>query len=161
MAARAPALEWLPTDRPEALPDLARRVALEGSDNLRAPIELDVRRGPWPAGPFGAAYAANVAHIMTWPAVQAMFEGLARSLAPGAGWFLYGPFKRGGVHTSAGNRAFDRSLRAAGTGMGLRDVEALESLGARHQLELNEDLAMPANNRLLVFHRALLEGGRR
>ncbi len=81
-----PGLDWLPTDLAEVLPGLRIRIAREGGTGLRAPVELDVLTGPWPAGPFDAVYTANTCHIMPWVAVEAMLAGVGRGLA---GWWSY------------------------------------------------------------------------
>jgi hypothetical protein len=98
-------------------------------------------------------FSANTAHIMPWPAVVKMFEGVGRVLAPGGVFALYGPFRYAGEHTSASNARFDRSLRAADPGMGIRDVEAVHALAAACAMRLAEDHPMPANNRTLVWRR--------
>ncbi len=96
---------------------------------------------------------------MPWAGVCAVFAGLEGCLAPGAPFFLYGPFNTGGGYTAPSNREFDLGLRSRDPAMGLRDIEALESQAGRHKLALEERIAMPANNFLLVF-RMHLEGVR-
>lgn len=151
MAAAFPNLQWLPTDRATQLPGLQARLVAEGGPNMLRARALDVTVGPWPRGPFEAAFTANTAHIMPWSAVIAMLEGVAGCLAPGAAFFVYGAFKVGGEFTTASNRAFDANLRAMDPVMGVRDLEALESHAARLQMELEECLPMPSNNFLLVL----------
>ena len=90
---------------------------------------------------------------MGWDAVCAMFAGLESHLLTGGVLCLYGPFNQGGRFTSASNEEFDRQLKARSSEMGLRDVEALESLAERHQMSLVKQYSMPANNQLLVFRR--------
>ncbi len=153
MAAALPHIDWWPTDRSEALEGLGGRIAIEGPPNLRAPTALDVSSDPWPAGPFDVVYSANTAHIMSWQGVEAMAAGVGEVLRGGGPFFLYGPFNVAGNYTSAGNRAFDEELRGRDPSMGLRDVEALDSLFAHHHVHLQERLPMPANNQLLVFRR--------
>ena len=73
-------------------------------------------------------------------------------MLPAGGVFaLYGPFNYGGRHTSESNARFDAMLRERDPRSGLRDIEALMALGEREYLKKDEDLAMPANNRLLIF----------
>lgn len=151
MAPHFPHLEWLATERSEALPGLAARLDLEGAPNLAPPRSLDVLAGPWPEGPFEAAYSANTAHIMSWEGVCAMIAGVGARLVPGGALFLYGPFNRGGSFTAPSNQAFDRDLRRRDPQMGLRDLEALEALAANHHLQRVEIIDMPANNFLLHF----------
>lgn len=148
-----PALEWQASDVEANLPGLS--VALSGDDApaMPAPIALDVLRDDWPAGPFDAVYAANTAHIMSWAAVCAMLEGAARALRNGGSLLLYGPFSRGGRHTSESNSRFDRELRGRDTAMGIRDLEDMDAEAVGHGLEREAEYAMPANNLLLVWRR--------
>jgi hypothetical protein len=67
---------------------------------------------------------------------------------------LYGPFKRDGAHTSAGNAEFDANLRARDPSWGLRDVaDVAAEAAARGGLRLLCVHDMPANNFTLVFDR--------
>ena len=152
-AAAMPWLEWQCSDRSEHLPgiDAWRREA--ALPNLPPPITLDVLRGSWPAPPFDAAFSANTVHIMHWPEVEAMFAGLGRVLAADATLILYGPFHRDGRPTSDSNAAFDASLRARDPGMGVRDIEAVQTLASGIGLRCIADVAMPANNACLVWQR--------
>lgn len=125
-----------------------------GLPNVRAPLELDVTAPDWAVGPVDAVFSANTAHIMHWPAVRAMIAGVARILRPDGAFLLYGPFAYGGRHTSESNARFDRSLRAADPGMGVRDVDELARAAEAVGLTLAEDRALPANNRLLIWRPA-------
>jgi len=137
-----PHLVWLASDVVEHLPGIR-----EWGVN---PIELDVER-PWPPIDADAVFSANTAHIMSWPQVERMFEGVARVLPSGGLFALYGPFHYGGRPTSASNARFDAMLRTRDPESGVRDFEHIQAFAARHSLSLLEDNAMPANNRLLVF----------
>lgn len=154
LAARLPAWQWCPTDRAPTLPGLRARCEAEASDNVQAPLALDVLHDAWPEGPFDAAYSANTAHIMSWEGVCATFAGLERVLRVGGRYFLYGPFREHGRFDTPSNEAFDAGLRRQDPAMGLRDIEALESLAKRHQMEYQAAWEMPANNRLLVYLRS-------
>ncbi len=147
-----PALQWQPSDRDEHLQGLTARVQREGSPNILPPIKLDVLE-QWPAGMFDAAYSANTAHIMGWDAVCATFAGLGAHLAADGLYCLYGPFNQGGQFTADSNRVFDSHLRSRDPEMGLRDLEALESLASRSQMILQNQFPMPANNQILVFRK--------
>ncbi len=118
--------------------------------NVREPLALDVT-GDWPADNFDAIFAANTLHIMDWPAVRAFFAGVGLVLAPGGRLIVYGPFHYDGRPTGEGNARFDASLRAQPGGMGIRDVADVDPLAAEAGLRLVEDVAMPADNRCLVW----------
>ena len=151
-AAALPWLAWQSSDRAEHLPGI--RLWLEEAclPNTPDPIELDVR-GPWPARVFDAAFTANTLHIMGWPEVEALFAGLAAVLAADATVAIYGPFSYGGTQTSDSNRDFDGWLRLRDPASGIRDVEAVDALARGIGLRLVADVAMPANNRTLVWRR--------
>jgi hypothetical protein len=115
------------------------------------PIELDVE-GTWPRIDADAAFTANTCHIMSRPQVERMFAGLG-AIATLKTFCVYGPFNYGGKFTSESNASFDAMLRARDPLSGVRDFEEIVALAARHGMALQEDNALPANNRLLVFGR--------
>jgi trans-aconitate methyltransferase len=141
-AAELPHLVWQASDVAEHLAGIREWIADP------APIELDVDK-PWPAVEADAVYSANTCHIMSWLQVERMFAGIGK-LAP-AVLALYGPFNYNGRHTSESNARFDAILRARDPASGLRDFEGVKALGEANGLILQEDNAMPANNRLLVW----------
>ncbi len=152
-AAQLPHLEWLCSDLEINHAGIRAWIDEAGRDNLHYPLNLDVRRWPWPVTAVDAVFSANCAHIMHWPVVCSMFQGVARLLTPGGLFVLYGPFNYSGAYTGPGNEAFDAQLKNQDPAMGIRDYEALEALGAGLQMVPVADHAMPANNRLLVWQR--------
>jgi len=150
-ARHLPHLQWQPTDRAEYLPGLAARIAAEGPRNLVAPLELDVMQAPWPPVRADAVFSANTLHIMSWPAVEALFAGLPRLLEQGGVLAIYGPFKYAGQFTTGSNAAFDAMLRERDPDSGVRDFEAVNALAESAGLGLQADHALPANNQLLVW----------
>lgn len=145
-AAALPHLVWQASDVAEHLPGIREWIADP------APIELDVDK-PWPALNADAVYSANTCHIMSWSQVEKMFDGVGKIVALDT-FCLYGPFNYHGRHTCESNARFDAMLRARDPSSGLRDVEAVDALARSVGLVLQEDNAMPANNRLLVFRKA-------
>ncbi|MGB6054012.1 MAG: DUF938 domain-containing protein [Burkholderiaceae bacterium] len=119
--------------------------------NVLPPLLLDLRAPDWPHADFDAVFTANTCHIMGWEEVERMFSGVGRLLPAGGLFCVYGPFNYGGRFTSASNAEFDAALRARDPRMGLRDAEAVGELAAAAGLLPQEDHAMPANNRLLVW----------
>lgn len=152
-AAGMPWLVWQSSDRFEHLAGIRAWLAEAALPNTPAPLELDVR-GRWPQQRFDAVFSANTLHIMAWREVEAMFRGIDDVLEANGTVAIYGPFKYGGAFTSESNAAFDAALRAVGGHMGLRDAEAVHSLARRIGLQPIADIAMPANNRTLVWRRA-------
>ncbi|MBU8977245.1 DUF938 domain-containing protein [Lysobacter sp. MMG2] len=162
-AAAMPWLRWQCSDRAENLPGMALWLDEAALPNTPTPVELDVDAGPWPRsqtrdGRFDAVFSANTLHIMGWPQVEAFFDGLDATLADDATLVVYGPFNYGGQYTSDSNRDFDGWLKARDPVSAIRDFEAVDALAARIGLRLLDDIAMPANNRSLVWRR---DSGRR
>ena len=158
-AAAMPWLQWQCSDRAENLPGIRMWLDEAQLTNTSLPVELDVATGPWPRagagdGHFDAVFSANTLHIMGWPEVEAFFAGLDGMLADDAIVVVYGPFNYGGAYTSDSNRDFDAWLKARDPRSGIRDAEAVNALAAGIALQMVEDVAMPANNRCLVWRRA-------
>ena len=152
-AAHLPHLVWHASDLREHHEGINAWKAEAALPNLRSPVALDVREGRWPLQAVDAVFTANTLHIMDWGAVQAAFDGIGRVLNPRGTLVVYGPFNYGGRFTSDSNARFDAMLRARGVGSALRDFEAVNALAQSIGLELARDVAMPANNRTLVWRR--------
>ena len=107
-----PGLVWQPSELPDGMPALRKRIFNEGPSNLRAPVALDVAATTWDVRAVDGIFTANTLHIMHWPQVEALFAGLPAVAKPGAVLAIYGPFRYGGRHTSVSNESFDELLRA-------------------------------------------------
>lgn len=153
-------IKWQPTELAENLPGLEARVAAEGTANIKPPIELDVLNqedSSWPDRVLSSAFSANTAHIMSWNAVRAMFDGVGKRMKRRGVFVLYGPFNVQGAYTSDSNRLFDLQLKSENAEMGLRDVNSLEILAGKNDMKLIDQVEMPANNLTLVFMRNDIE----
>lgn len=160
-ATHLPHLCWQPSDTREYLADLREHLALERPGNLRAAVELDVRRQPWPIDPVDALFTANTLHIMGLSAVRDLFRGMGTVLTAPGTLCIYGPFRYGGRYTSPSNAEFDRFLQARDPESGIRDFETVNALANEEGLELVADHGMPANNQLLIWRTPRLPVGPR
>ena len=151
-ASHLPHLRWQSTERLAGLASLQARLAAEGGANLPPALALDVRDAQWPTGLFDGAFTANTLHIMSWGEVEHCFAGVSRTLPVGGVFAIYGPFRRHG-RTHDSNENFDLELKLRDPASGIRDIDDLEALGARNGLALVADVALPANNQLLVWRR--------
>ncbi|HVI25532.1 MAG TPA: DUF938 domain-containing protein [Xanthomonadaceae bacterium] len=151
-AAAMPWLTWQCSDVAANLPGIRLWLDEAALPNTPAPLELDVG-GAWPALRCDAVFTANTLHIMGWAEVERCFAGIGAALPDDGVFVAYGPFKRGGAHTSDSNRDFDAWLRARDPRSGVRDVEALDALAHAAGLARTGDVAMPANNACLAWRR--------
>lgn len=152
LARALPGLDWQPT---EPLPEGRASIDAWAADlpNIRPALPLDVAGGDWPAGPVAAVLCINMIHIAPWAAAEGLFAGAGRVLPPGGLLALYGPFRRGQRPLEPGNAAFDADLRGRDPAWGLREVAAVEALGADNGFAAPELVEMPANNLMLLFRR--------
>ncbi len=152
-AARLPHLQWYPSDLPERLAAIRSWSEAHPAENLREPIPLDAEASDWVVPRHcDAAFTANTLHILSWDAVVSLFAHLGAQTTLTT-LVVYGPFNYGGQYTAAGNARFDHWLRSQDVNQGLRNFEAVVDLARTQGFELQEDNAMPANNRLLLWHR--------
>ena len=156
-AGARPGWRWQPSEADAALlPAIDARC--RGLANVLPAIRLNVLQPPWPPGPdpaarFGAVYCANLLHIAPWSSCPALLQGAAACLGAGGRVLLYGPYRVDGVTTTPGNEAFDADLKARNAAWGLRTLSAVEGEARAAGLVMEEVLALPANNLLLVFRK--------
>lgn len=173
-AAGLPHLVWQPTDQPAYLDGIRQWVDEAGLPNLHRPLPLwaeaealisglastnpasfqkvfdDGVSGPG----FDAVFTANTLHIMGWPEVEALFSGLPALLRDGPVTLIaYGPFNHDGQFTSDSNRDFDAWLKARDPHSGIRDIEAVDGLARVRGFSMVNNVAMPANNRTVIWRR--------
>jgi hypothetical protein len=96
----------------------------------------------------------NMIHIAPWEATVGLTRGAANSLPAGGALCLYGPFRRGGQHTSPSNEAFDRTLRMQDRDWGVRDLEKVVEVAQGYGFDPPLIEEMPANNLSLALRRA-------
>jgi len=170
--AELPHLVWQTADVPQQHPGIRQWLDEAALPNVLPPIALDVSQTAWRNGRYDAVFSANTLHIMGWPEVERFFEGVgevlrkgrcaaagrpsaypSRVLEPGGVLAVYGPFNYNGAYTAESNARFDAWLKARDPASGVRDFEAVDALARAQGLVLQRDIAMPANNRTLVWRR--------
>ncbi len=147
-----PNLDWQPSDiDPDNLASVRAWCREAAHPNFREPMRLDVLDDDWGIGAVDAVFSANLIHIAPWECTVALLSGAHHHLKPSGLLILYGPFRIGGEHTAESNDAFDKELRERDPQWGVRDLESVVEAAAG--LDLEERVAMPANNQTLLFRR--------
>ena len=162
-AAGLPGWNWQPSDaQADGFESINAWVAAQAVSNVRTPVLLNVMAASWlPADHrFDLIYCANMLHISPWATCAALMRCSAQHLASGGQLITYGPYLEDAVPTSPGNLAFDQSLRERNPAWGIRRREDVEAQAATAGLKLLARHAMPANNLLLVWGRAVAVMGR-
>jgi hypothetical protein len=151
--AQMPHLTWQTSDLAENHPAIRMWVEEVALSNVLPPLVLDVGADQWLVEQVDAVFTANTLHIMSWSNVEKLLAGVARALHVKGLFCAYGPFSYEGRHTSESNARFDLSLRGQDPRSGIRDFAQVCELAAGNDLSLQDDHAMPANNRLLAFRK--------
>jgi hypothetical protein len=163
-AEHMPWLHWQTSDQTTYHEGICQWIEYANLPNVGMPLTLDVTENvnwrdihcittaPGQSRVDGV-FSANTAHIMPWNAVVELFRGVGDLLQEKHRFVLYGPFNQNGQFTSPGNQRFHDQLTIQNPAMGIRNDCEIISLAANHALSLVEDVAMPANNRILVFER--------
>lgn len=118
-------------------------------------MDIDASQPHWAiealAMPVKAIVNINMIHISPWQTCVGLMAGAGRILPPGGILYLYGPFKRHGEHTAPSNASFDEALRSQNSQWGVRDLEEVAKVANSKGLDLQEAIAMPANNFSVIF----------
>lgn len=152
-AEKMPHLTWHTSDQASYLPGIKLWLDEADLENTKSPFELNVTDSTWPDLDVDAVFTANTLHIMNDAEVQSLFEGIGQLLAEGARFIVYGPFNYNRDYTSESNAKFDVWLKSRNTGSSIKHFEDVCALAANEKMKLNEDITMPANNRILVWEK--------
>lgn len=147
---------WQPTD-----PDEPSRASIDAwtahldAKRVAPAIDLDVTKRPWPVpdASVDLVVCINMIHIAPWGACLGLLDGAADALAELGRLYLYGPYRRGGLHTAPSNAAFDERLRADNPAWGVRDLESVTTEANARGFSLEHVTEMPANNLSVVLRR--------
>ncbi|KIN60034.1 generic methyltransferase [Sulfitobacter noctilucae] len=154
-ASSLPGLVWQPTDiEPARLRSIDAHVAEAGVRNVAPAALLDAAQKGWAAkhGEHDLVLVVNLLHLIPTRSVVALLDEAAQAVAPGGCLVIYGPFKRDGVLTSAGDVRFDSELRSADPEIGYKDTAEMRSWLDAAGLIVDVPAEMPANN-LIFFAR--------
>ena len=157
LAAAVPGLVWQPSDIDETrLSSIASRSRAKQLPNLKSPIRLDVTDKGWSALCPNQDFIllVNLLHLVSKSEVKAIISGISQSLVKGGRCVIYGPFKRSGILTSSGDKAFHQSLTEADPDICYKDDAWMFDLFQQRKLEPVKIVDMPANNLTFEIGRA-------
>jgi len=155
-AEQNPSIVWQTSDRPEYIDGIKNWLDFAGLSNLVQPLVLDVC-GPWPEQGYDLVFTANSLHIMNEAEAEQCIVNSVRILNPGGYLIVYGPFNFNGQFTSESNRSFEQWLKQQNPESGIKDFEWVNEIATIADLKLIDDVAMPANNRILIWRHETLD----
>jgi cyclopropane fatty-acyl-phospholipid synthase-like methyltransferase len=157
-----PHIKWQTSDLPQHHEGMLKWIEDAALDNVLPPLVLDVDQA-WPDfsavpnGHFFTAthvFTANTVHYIAWDSVVNMFTKVSALLPEKGLIVIYGPVNVAGQYTSEGNAGLDEWLKTCVNPLaGIKDIADIEQLAKDQGLALIDNLAMPANNRLLVIQK--------
>jgi cyclopropane fatty-acyl-phospholipid synthase-like methyltransferase len=149
-ASMVPGLIWQTSDLAENLPAINAWINDSHRSNLPEPIELDVRSG-WMNKTYDLIFSANTFHIMNQDQVEQCLLRCTGCLKVEGHLIVYGPFNYHGSYTSLSNEQFDGWLKSRDPQSGIKHFEWINTIASQSGLQLISDIAMPANNRILIW----------
>ena len=158
-AGELPHVIWQPSDLAQHHKGMKLWISEAALNNVLAPLVLDVDQ-EWPdfdsIQKIDHVFTANTVHYIAHESVENMFSGISRLIPVGGLFMMYGPVNVNGEFTSEGNARLDEWLKTCVNPLaGIKDLASIERLAKDQGLALIDNLAMPANNRLLIFQKAV------
>lgn len=153
-ASQLPHLTWQTSDLIESHVGIHQWLDEVNLENIHRPVELNVSESEWPSCRYDAVFSANSFHIMANQNVEDFFANISSVLQNNAYVIIYGPFNYKGEFTSQSNANFDVWLKSRHPQSGIKDFEWCNQLAMNAGLNLVDDIAMPVNNRILVWRKS-------
>lgn len=155
-ARAVPHLMWHPSEvdaaRIASINAYRAEAALENVEPARL---LNATTQGWHAadGPHDMVVLINLLHLISEAQAQTVVGEAVLALNPGGRFILYGPFKRRGVLTSAGDARFHQQLSDADPAIGYKDDTAVDDWLWQAGATGVKRVEMPANNLAFIVTR--------
>lgn len=153
-----PQQKWIPSDQNlESIASIKAWREEYHCDNLQSPLIIDVMERDWylplKTEKISTIICINMIHIAPWEACLGLMEGAGELLPLNGILYLYGAYKLNNQHTAPSNKEFDYYLRSQNPAWGVRNLEDVEKIANKYHLNLEQKIAMPANNFSLIFRK--------
>jgi len=149
-ASMAPGINWQTSDLGENLTDIKAWIDDSQLPNLPEPLELDVS-SQWIDKTYDLIFSANTFHIMNQDQVKQFLLRCTGCLISEGHLIVYGPFNYQESYTSPSNEQFDGWLKSRDPQSGIKNFEWINTIANQSGLQLVNDIAMPSNNRILIW----------
>ena len=156
-----PNIRWQPTDiDADRLKSITSWIHHSGCTNILPPASLDATCAGWEEeySGYDLVLMVNLLHLIDTDGARVVVEGIAKSLAPGGTAMIYGPFLRGDVFASLGDKAFHKSLVDQNSAIGYKSFQTVQGWQASSGLMTKPAITMPANNLMLVARKPARPG---
>ncbi len=168
-ARELPDLVWQPSDpSAEARVSIAAWLAAEALPNVRAPLDLDVQRAPWPIDAADAILCINMIHISPWSATEGLMRGAGATGGRRAGCSIFmRPYIQQGAACRLGAEQYSPSTPICGCVIQTGDcASSMQWRNVRRQTGFGSNRSSPCRRIICRWcsvrgHRHDLEGSGR
>jgi SAM-dependent methyltransferase len=94
----------------------------------------------------------NMIHISPFLATESLFSIVDQCLSKDGFLLTYGPYRVNGQMVES-NMQFDQSLKSRNSEWGIRDIEEIQKVANKLNIDVAEKIEMPSNNMCLIFRR--------
>ena len=159
MAPHFEQMSWTLVDRKENHKGISLWLNEFLRPSIKGPFEYEIPKDSLPEANFDVVFTCNTLHMIPWGYCLKMFDDISHVLLQEGLFIVYGAFNYGGKFTSESNRKFDIWLKKRNFESGIKNFENIISELEIRGFKLMEDIPMPANNRILIFHFNSRENG--
>ena len=149
LAVAKPHLNWQPSEIDQLrIASIEAWCKNDNFANVRPPIILDATEIGWSSKFNHQKFIllVNLIHLISEDETKILISEISSALSPGGRSIIYGPFKRSGKLTSAGDQTFHQSLIKADPEIGYKNDVWMTAQLKTAKLELLKVALMPANN---------------
>jgi len=150
-----PDLKWQFTDPDPTSRESQAAWAKFSGIEVNLPLNLDMADAKSRAQitqSYDAIFSANMIHIAPIEALHGLAELASKAVKDNGQMLLYGPFLFG-TNSAPSNLDFDASLKRRNPAWGVREIEFVKHIFAKHGFNAAELRDMPKNNFLLGMSR--------
>ena len=149
LAVVKPHLDWQPSEIDQIrIASIEAWCKKDNVTNVRPPIILDATEIGW-SSKFNCQkfiLLVNLFHLISEDEAKILISEMSLALSPGGRSIIYGPFKRSGKLTSAGDQTFHQNLIEADPEIGYKNDVWMTDRLKKSKLKLLKVAPMPANN---------------
>jgi len=159
LASAKPNLNWQPSDVDQLrIASITSWSNDHNLENLNPPLLLDATEVGWNGEHNDQNFIllVNLMHLISDAEATTIIREISIALTPGGRAIIYGPFKKDGKLTSAGDVSFHRSLKEADSEIGYKDDRWMLNQFSERNLALIKIQNMPANNLAFIVERPLV-----
>ena len=148
-----PELVWQPTDLNPQQASIDAWCEEADLDNVLPFRELNLLEVDAQDENYEAIVCINTIHIVSMQGVKNLFSTVSCSLKINGVFIVYGPYRYADRPLEPSNESFELWLKNRDPQSGIRNFEEINHLAAQAGLKLEQDLDMPANNRLICWRK--------